>query len=224
MIVTNTAFLQFTKTVGLQQPYCDVLLTRSNYHCKWLLLTAKSTKGILRRRRGYYVIQSSCLSKSTQRHLIVSGEALPLSPVYDEVINCIETWGNTLKPGWAQDVYHYIFNNRNDTEKKSIYAECLYKLIRKMARAYVGPTRLELINGWIDYFDANYDYHQEDFHRFTIASIRFIEDTITLRDWVWNNPELTPSMQTPQLEESANIVPPSPVKNETPVGELTLQR
>lgn len=212
-------FEHFASTTGLNQPYCDVLQTRSNYHCKWLLLKAKSTAGILRRKRGFYVLQAVCVSKTTQRDMIIRGEAIPLSPVYDDLINCIETWGNRLKSGWAQDVYHYIHENLNDTDKQSIYSECIYKLVRRVvSSAFTGPTRVSLIEEWIDYFDVNYDMWSNDFYRLAVATVQFLDDRILEMQYAWNYADQIASTQSPQQEteliSAAHIVPSSPVKRE----------
>lgn len=217
----KVAFSVFAESVKEEQPYCSILQTRSNYHCRWLLLKAKNTVGVINRKRGYYVIQSACVSKSVQRDMIINRDALPLSPVYDEVINSVETWGKSIKSSWSQDVYHYIFQRAKiDTDEQTIYLECLYRLVRKLTRELVGPARTRLLDGWIEFFDANYGDYIGDFKTLTIATIEYVEDSMNETNAAWNHMSETPSLHVVASEGQVTIaspalIPPSPVSSQS---------
>ena len=98
-MVKNEILAAFMAKKSKEHPYCAVLQTRSGYHCKWLLLKASSTRGIIRRKKGFFVLPTSSLTHRSLQELIVSGDALPLSPVYHLIAVILPLAGNSLQKG-----------------------------------------------------------------------------------------------------------------------------
>lgn len=245
MVLSSAAFKQFLEANSNQHPYCDLRTTRSNYHCKWLMLKAAHPTSI-RRRNGYFVLQSSCVSKSIQNEMIVSGTALPMPPMYDDIIDCVETWGTHLKCGWNLTVYEYLYKNANLPETKhSLYGECLYPMVKsKIAKHFMVATRREaIVAEWIKYYDTAF-HTGEDFFMLAVGSMQLIreradEDTQRAQEEmqqemdrirrirhsaelaelnhgiVVSSPVPSAVVSSAVVSSSPDIVPPSPVSSQS---------
>ena len=156
--------------------------------------------------------------------MFVSGSALPLPPVYDEIIDCVETWGATFKCGWNTSVYKYIYRNiATEESKHTLYGECLFPLVKaKIDKYFLFDAREAMFFNWVDYFDALFATGA-DFFTLSTGSLRFIRE----RAEEASMPMLlyTTANTTPERAVVSNpdIVPPSPESSQsiTTSGEWT---
>ena len=217
-MVTSAAFKRFMDKAEGEYPYCDLRVTRSNYHCKWLLLKAPKSATLRSKRGAHYVLHSSCLPKKIQRDMIRSGTAFPLPPHYDDVVDCIETWGRDMKKGWDQNVYEYMYESIHDGDSKRVlFGECIFLLIRAKVNAYFpnGTTRDNIMQGWVDYYEFTFEDVTQDFSLLTIDSINFVDWLIGIHR---EDSQVNTAVATPQLDPDyslPNVVPLSPVSSST---------
>ena len=212
---TGTQFAVFESQVGGSSPYKELRKTRSGYHSKWLLLKSPKPQSI-RRTRGYFAVQACCFPKQVQHEIIMSKSGLPIIPEYEDIMECMETWGNGMSHEWAQDVYHYLYENiKNEPKMKEVVGECIWLLMKERCTglfAYTAEatinTQTLLLNEWLDYFDAMYGIVTTDFFSLVVGSKHFLEERIS---WVYTTtmPAYTP--QLPVVSESSDVIPPSPV-------------
>ena len=159
----NASFNLFASEVGTQSPYKDLRKTRAGYHSKWMLLKTHKPQSI-RRSGGYFVLQSSCVPKDVQHKMIMSKSAVPVPPKYEQILECMETWGNGISHFWAQEVYHYLQENMHyELELKDVVADCIwFHMKEKIGSLYSYSTEATynlktlLLNEWLDYFHATY--------------------------------------------------------------------
>lgn len=220
--INMEAFKAFADSVEGVYPYCELRSTRSNFHCKWLLLKAKKT-ALANRPGGYFVLQSSCISKEIQRELIISKEALPVAPVFETIIESAETWLTTVKKGWDQEALDYVYHH-SDTQKEefTVYQELVKMVIQPRIAEYFLEHAVQesIMQEWMVYFGFMYTMVTSDFKRLVSGSINYTDTRIGA--W-WNSTATNSS--TPQLTEShpvPNVVPPSPVSSQSSIaGEPT---
>ena len=154
--------------------------------------------------------------------MIVTGCALPLPSLYDEIIDCVETWGATFKCGWNVRVYKFIYTTiaEDDQSKRTVFGECLFPLVRaKIDKYFLLEKREAMFNLWIDYFDVNFD-KGADFFALAVGSLRLVRESAEEASAaLFIIPDSTPEHDVPSCPD---IVPPSPVSSQVaPPGEWT---
>jgi len=91
-------------------PYTKLQYTRQSFFLEWVLLKSdwSRTEGILRVQTEYFPIHVSCLPPKHLQELLMVGEAMPLIPVMDEIMNEMLVWGQCVSYKWYCDTLELL--------------------------------------------------------------------------------------------------------------------
>ena len=103
MFVSKDTFEFFCNTWGAEYPYCELKKTRNRYYIKWVILCG-SKSSIPRQRTPLEAVLSSSFDKDTLQHLLLSKQAMPLTPSMSDIMDWMSSWGRSKSNTWYEDV------------------------------------------------------------------------------------------------------------------------
>ena len=147
MTYTKEAFTAFKKENSNRFPYSEIMCTRTSYHAKWLLFNCKKQTSH-HRPKEFFLLPTATLPLDQVQCLIMDKTAIPLPPLYSEVVDCTEWWGRFVAPKWEQDIlemfHHYLTDNSfgydDLNHRKDLFYDCIAILVSKKVENYYPVT------------------------------------------------------------------------------------
>jgi hypothetical protein len=190
MFVSEEAFNEFLVKKGNVYPYCSILRTRRGFYPKWLLLRSKGDPGILFKGGSLFLTPSCCFPTDIMQSLILTGDALPLPPVFSEVAGCMHWWGRSISGkgynGVLMTMDAMLNPNKgwfdDEPDKERVFHDCILDLIFNKVRDHHGYTALShhMVTAWDNYFRVMFATKTHDYFELAVLSIRFTDQQLNL--------------------------------------------
>jgi len=192
MIVSKDAIKRFVEANHDACPFSEIKSTRSGYYCKWLLFKCKGTvSGIMRANRGHQIAMlTSSADVNTFHHLLISGQAYPLTPDMEHIQDVMEVWGRNHSAFWHQRVlllFQQACENphrfSDNLTRKFLILLCIRirvdEVVKKhFAFLYMQDAIDELTFQWHCAFHDMYEHTTKDYFELVICSMRFLDKKI----------------------------------------------
>jgi len=187
------AFASFVEEYGGNYPYCDVLLTRTSFHTRWLFMYG-TNHGIVHAGPlpSWKAVPTSVFDKGTVQQLIVSGQALPAPREMCDILDCVDYWGRALDPEWYFKMVELMASWCSDgfaPNTELLLGQCIQMRVRRMLDQYSGMPWLDGTHGselevkWLAFFLEEFHdrghSNSKDFYQLCVVSIHFVEAMIT---------------------------------------------
>jgi hypothetical protein len=124
------SFACFVADNGHLFPYNSIRITRTSFHCKWLLCKGCGKTSLFCQNQ-YYILNTSALSLNTMKMMIVSSDAVPVPVAYNDIMDTVEWWGRRVSGNWQQFVLKSLMEMKQPIEKKLLHHIFLQALVRE---------------------------------------------------------------------------------------------
>lgn len=116
MLTSTKSIKHFLDEHGEQYPYNEIRRTRQGLHAKWLITKCRN-HGVFLQNNNYFVMRAGTVDFRTMQDLISSKQAVPVTPTYTEIIDCMEYWGRAIDSRWYEDVVKRIYRSNETIER-----------------------------------------------------------------------------------------------------------
>ena len=180
---TKEAFDYFCTLYGSDFPYCQLKKTRTQfYDVKYVIITSKGNVTVPRKETPLAVVLSSSFDKETLRHLLLSKQAVPLSPAMEKVMDWMYCWGRSKSRRWYDETIElfsfYCHEKIPICERELFFEVIAIKIRQDIHDSYVHTDLIGWMtyNEWVDYFNFYYDNCSTHFYDLTTKSIWYVRD------------------------------------------------
>lgn len=182
MNVLKKKFTCFLQEYGARYPCNEIPSTRQGFRCKWLLI--QGGNAVLRRESDLYAIPSSSFDRPTFIHLIVTRQALPLTPQMDQVMDWMDSWGRGISSVWYDhvvDLFCLHLEEETFISNEILLKEVVYLHMEKMVwDHFLAGDDLGhyILDEWHAYFNQVFHHSTKDFFYLATKSIFFVRAKI----------------------------------------------
>ena len=139
---------------------------------------------IPRRRTVYQAVLTSNFDDETLQHILVSRQGHPCTPVMDNVMDWMDTWGRLKSNLWyeeAVEMLAFYCDEKIKDNDKEIIQEIIALKVKDDIRLALSTTALlgwTTYNEWTEWFDYQYDFVTRDFFELASKTQYFVSDKI----------------------------------------------
>ena len=166
------SFACFVADNGHLYPYNSIRITRTSFHCNWLLCKGRGKTSLFRQNQ-YYILNASAVSLDTMKMMILSSDATPVPVAYNDIMDTVEWWGRRVSGNWQQFVLKSLMEMKQPIKKKSLHLIFLQALVRdKITMRYINE---EIITETLIEYNQWYDQKWRPASHFFDIAIKTIE-------------------------------------------------
>jgi hypothetical protein len=186
MRITATAVFKVWLEDHYIFPYTTFKYTRQSFFLEWVLLKSDwaATGDILRVQTEYFPVHVSCLPARHLQRLLMVGEAMPLMPVMDEVMNEMLVWGQGLSYKWYCDTLEllaYFTEHGIEPNRELLVSEVIQLYVKVLLANYYAPTSFTyslLVDNWSMHFENGIYCHNKTFYAMVNSTAEYVKGSI----------------------------------------------
>lgn len=188
MILRLSDYTHFLGRYGSEFPYSQVLKTRRRIYSSWLLMERSERR--CANQPSWYAVPSSLFHPDTTTSLVVSMQAIPVTPVMCRILDVMERWGSSVSSSWyhrVNDYLAFLCSNRVSLSTYFLMKRIIEFEVESMTSATFGRSlsygeSVTLMEGWIEAFDIDWSstgmLHDDGdkFFHLAMRSFQYVKD------------------------------------------------
>lgn len=199
VVYSKEAVAAFVEFKGKYFPYNCISRDEYGFHCKWLFFSAPSLDlhhVSIERPQRHYVLPACTLSFEKVQELIIEGDAFPLPPPFEHVVDCIDYLSLSLYKDWHTQVYVFfdlllrrLPMSETRIQEFTFYRQVLHWLVRHLiCQKYpIGVGTEVIYMAWTRFYEDQWkEFHVYEFFDLCEKSIDMLYDLFSKIDFYVN--------------------------------------